>query len=241
MNKFALSITTYMLAIIVGGGVLACNTSQGTPTPVPPATPLSPATPRVAQYSNVQAMPAHGLYVTTKNLSNTSEGSSDDLDKLVVHSSLIVIGTVSANEPSVLRIQDQTPSDSSSSITNVQSVGNVYEVQVERYLKGGNGAESISVVQFIGLDYQDKGQTKQARSRDDDLLPVKSGRYLFFLTEQVDSEGYWMGTAQPYKFSLKNGKAKSESPLGDLGGAFPGRTEDELIGIVEEIVASNSN
>lgn len=240
MNKFALSITAYVLAIIVGGSVLACNTSQITPTPVPPTQPPTPATPVVRYSTNVQAMPAHGLPVTTKNLSNTSEGSSDDLDKLAGHSSLIVIGTVSDNEPSILRIQDRTPNDSSSSVTNIQSVGNVYEVQVERYLKGGNGAESISVVQFVGLDYQDKGQTKQARSRDDDLLPVKNSRYLFFLTEQVDSEGYWMGTAQPYKFSLKDGKAKSESPLGDLGGAFPERTEDEIIGMVEEIVASSS-
>lgn len=238
MKKLALLlITMHLLALIGGGAVIACGSSSPPPTPNQPSTPSAP---KVSQYSNAKAMPAHGVYVTTKNLSEPSDGSSDDLSKLVAHSPLIIIGTVSADEPSILRIQDQTPSDSSSSITNVQSVGNVYDVQVERYLKGGNSAESISVVQFIGLDYQDKGETKQARSNDDDLLPVKNGRYLFFLTEQVDSQGYWMGTAQPYKFSLKEGKAKSESPLGDLGGAFPGRTEDEFIGAVEEIIASSS-
>ena len=169
MSSLTRIILLLLLLLIVG-----CQMDiepRPAPTPMPSAVSLPPATPRAAQHSNAQAMPPQVHYVTPKNLITSSDSSSDDLDKLVAHSSLIVIGTVSADEPGILRIQDDTPSDSSSSITNVQSVGNVYEVRVERYLKGGNGAESISVVQFVGLDYQDKGHTKQARSRDDNLLP----------------------------------------------------------------------
>ena len=183
-------------------------------------------------------MPIQALYVTTSYLGDTEEGLSDDLSKLVAHSSLIVIGTVSSNDPSIARIQDQIPSDSSSSITNVQSVGNVYDVQVERYLKGGDRAELIYVVQFIGLEYQDQGQIRQARSKDDDLLPVKNIRYLLFLTEQVIAQGYWIGTAQPYKFLLTGGQAKVESPVGDFSGAFPEQSESKFISSVVAKIAA---
>lgn len=240
MRKLAPLVAMHILLVIGGGAVLACSNPSLAPTPIQPSTPLPPATPRAAQYSSVQAMPAHGLYVTTKNLSDTREGSSDDLSKLVAFSSLIVVGTVSAQNLGVVRIHDPTPDDSSSSIRNVQSVGNVYDVQVERYLKGGDGAQSISVVQFIGLDYKDRGQTKQARSEDKYLLPVKNSRYLFFLTEQVDTEGHWIGIAQPYKFLLTGGRASAESPVGNLQGAFPVRSEVELITHVKSLIAEGS-
>ena len=233
MMKLALLIAVHLLVLVGCGAVLAC--SNPSPAPTQPST---PATPKVAQYSNVQAMPAHGLYVTTKNLGDTSLGSSDDLSKLVEHSSLIVIGTVSSAEPTVVSIQDDTPSDSTSTVSNVKSVGNVYEVRVERYLKGGEGAESVSVVQFVGLNYDVGGQLKQTRSKDDDLLPVKNSRYILFLTEQVDIEGHWIGTVQPYKFLLTGGQAKAESPVGGLGGAFPEQSEASLISSVETKIAA---
>ena len=177
-------------------------------------------------------MPIHPLYRTANSL----PGSSDVLSKLVTNSSVIVIGTIPNNESNVVRVNDQSPSSSSSSVTNVQGVGNTYNVQVELYLKGG-GSGTLPIIQFVGLDYLDRGQTKQARDTNENLLPVKNRRYLLFLSENGSYPGYWSGTAHPYKFLLADGMAKAESPVGDLGGALPDRPEAEFIKEVEGLVA----
>ena len=142
-------------------------------------------------------------YVTVKML----PGSSDALGKLVANSTVIVIGTLPHNEPDTVRVQDQ-------SAANVQAVGSDFNVQVERYLKG-SGSDTIPVVQFYGLDYTDRGQARQARDTNANLLLGKGNRYLLFLKENSSLPGYWSGTVHPYKFLLKDGRAKVESPVGE--------------------------
>ena len=62
-----------------------------------------------------------------------------------------------------------------------------------------------------------------------------------FLRDHADTEGLWSGTAQPYKFLLVNGDARSEIPLGTLDGAFPNRPESEFIDQVEALIASRGS
>ncbi len=118
----------------------------------------------------------------------------------------------------------------------MKSVGNVYNVQVERYLKG-SGTPTLSVIQSVGLDFTIQGDTKQFRDTSEELLLGESSRYLLFLQRRPDAPHLWMGPAQPYKFLLADGMAKAESPVGDLGGALPDRPEAEFIREVEGLIA----
>ena len=173
------------------------------------------------------------LYATVKYLDDAPDGSSDALSKLTAHSETIVIGTVSSNGPSVQRIAGRNPADDSEIDPSVTSVGNVYNVQIERYLKG-SGESAISVIQSIVLDVIQDGETMQFRDTSENLLPQKSSRYVFFLQEHPNAAGMWTGTVQPYKFLLSGGQAKVESPVGDRGGAFPEQSESDFISSVEE-------
>ena len=213
------------------------------PTPTGVAAAKATPTPRSQSRSPVPSqvvtIPVQPLYRTTKNLDNAPDGSSDDLAKLATHSTLIVIGTVADSDPRIERVPDQTPSSPSSPITDVFSVGEVYDVQVERYLKG-SGESTLSVVQFIGLDYTEDDQIIQARSKNPGLLMGKGNRYLLFLQDQTETEGLWVGDVEPYRFLLADGEARVESPVGTLDGAFPDRTEAALVGLVESLIAGNS-
>ena len=80
----------------------------------------------------------------------------------------------------------------------------------------------------------------QARYDNLALMLGRSNRYLLFLRDHADTEGLWSGTAQPYKFLLVNGDARSEI-LGTLDGAFPNRPESEFIDQVEALIASRGS
>ena len=126
------------------------QTQAGSPsTPEPPAATGPPQ--RSPVPPQAQAMPLQVIYRTAKNLDNAPDGSSDVLAKLVAHSTLIVIGTTSDAEPRVERIPGRLPSDPSKPDPNYTMIGNVYEVEVERYLKG-SGDTTLPVIQSIGYE-----------------------------------------------------------------------------------------
>ena len=237
MRRLLSLVVSCLLAGAVGLTALACDApfaGQSQPTPEPPATPLPPntpappPTPAPTVIQRTGSVVAHFDYATVNMLS----GSSDDLGKLVAHSTVIVIGTIPNNyEPAEVRAQDKISSD-------VQAVGGSYNVQVERYLKG-TGGNTIPVVQFYGLDFTDKGQRRQMRDNNTNLLLGKGNRYLLFLKENGSIPGYWSGTIHPYKFLLKDGLAKAESPVGDLDGAFPEQSEADFISSIESRIAES--
>ena len=210
MRRLLPLVVSCLLAGIVGLTTLTCAVSspqrlQPTPappaTPLPPDTPVPPPTPLPTVIQRTGSVVAHFDYATVNMLS----GSSDDLGKLVAHSTVIVIGTIPNNyEPAEVRAQDKISSD-------VQAVGGSYNVQVERYLKG-TGGNTIPVVQFYGLDFTDKGQRRQMRDNNTNLLLGKGNRYLLFLKENGSIPGYWSGTIHPYKFLLKGRFGKSGKP-----------------------------
>ena len=237
MRRLLSLVVSCLLAGAVGLTALACDApfaGQSQPTPDPPATPLppnTPAPPPTPAPTVIQRSVAMAPQVSYWTVNALSGPSSDPLGKLVAHSSVIVIGTVPKVEPDALRVQDQTNA-------NFQAVGSGYNFHVERYLKGSGGG-TIPVIQFTGLDFTDRGQAQQMRDRNANLLLGKDSRYLLFLKENSTYPGYWSGPAHPYKFLLKDGRAKSESPVGDLSGAFPEQSEDEFISSIESKIAGN--
>ena len=234
MRKLAVSAFIFLVASAVGLTELACTTSwtvQPQPTSPPPATPLPPNTPEPPPTAVPRAIqrsvpgPVESSYFGVNSL----DGPSDPLGKLVANSTVIVIGTVPIAEPESLRVQDQTN-------PNVRALGNGFNVQVERYLKG-SGADTIPVIQFYGLEFMERGRLQQGRDKDERLSLGKGDRYLLFLKKNSSYPSYWSGPAHPYKFLLSDGRAKAESPVGDLRGAFPERSEAEFVSSVESRIA----
>ena len=228
--------STWLILALLPLMIIGCQLGiepQPASTPLPPATPLPPntpvppptAVPRAIQRSVRTVTDID--YATVKMLS----GPSDALGKLVAHSTVIVIGTVPNNEHDSIRVQDR-------SNANVQSVANGLNIQVERYLKG-SGGDTIPIIQFYGLDFTDRGQVRQVRDENEKLLFGKGKRYLLFLKDNESYPGYWSGTIHPYKFLLKGGRAKAESPVGDLSGTFPEQSEADFISSVESRIAEN--
>ena len=226
--------TTLLILALLPLLTIGCQLGMGTqpaPTPLPPATPLPPDTPVPPPTPAPTAIQRIGSVVTDIDYATVYmlPGSSDPLAKLVAHSTFIVIGTMPNDEPESIRVQDQ-------SNANVQSVGSGYNVQVERYLKG-SGGDTIPVVQFTGLDFRDRGQVRQVRDRNENLLLEEGSRYLLFLKENESYPGYLSGTIHPYKFLLVDGEARSESPVGTLDGEFLDRPESEFIKEIESLIA----
>ena len=234
MRTTRTTATAWMILALLPVMMLGCQLvprAQLAPTPLPPATPLPPDTPVPPPKAVPTVIPRIGSVVVDIDYAtvNMLPGPSEPLAKLVVNSTAIVIGTLSHDEPESVRVQDR-------SNASVQSVGSSFNVQVERYLKG-SGDDTIPVVQFTGLDFRDRGQTRQVRDKNEDLLLDEGSRYLLFLKENESYPGYWSGTIHPYKFLLVDGEARSESPVGTLGGKFPNRPESEFIDEIEALIA----
>ena len=219
---------------------IANETVKAAPTQTQP--PKSEPTPPASQPSapaQVMTMPIQPVYVTTKGL----DGPDDDLAKLALHSSVIVIGTIDDEGPRVERIQSRDPNSPTGLDPNVASVGNVYDVRIERYLKG-DGDATLSLIEFIGMDYAvpgpggAPGMLTEARDTTQGLLPNKNSRYLLFLREQGEVPDLWMGPAHPYRFLISpSGEVSADGPVGDLDGAFQPASESDFINQVEELIS----
>ena len=211
--------------------------ARGAQVPVSPAPtpPVATGPPQRSPVSpQVFPMPMQVSYVTAKSLG-----------ALVSDSTLIVIGTTSDAEPREERVPGRLPGDPSKPDPNYTMIGNVYDIQVERYLKGEGGA-TLRVIQSIGFDAfvpgppNTPGRLTQGRNDSIGVRLGKSSRYLLFLTEFKDVTGLWTGTVEPYRFLLVKGRAQVESPVGDLEGKFPSHSEDELVSLVESLIAGKS-
>ena len=238
MSTIRATKTAWLILFLLSLMMLGCQVvpaAQPAPTPLPPATPLPPDTPVPPPTPAPTVIPRIGSVVVDIDYAtvNMLPGTSDPLSKLVEHSTVIVIGRLSRDEPDSVRVQDRTNA-------SVQSVGSSSNMQVERYLKG-TGGETIPIVQFTGLDFFDRGQTRQVRDKNENLLLDEGSRYLLFLKENESYPGYWSGTIHPYKFLLEDGEARSESPVGTMGGKFPNRPESEFIDEIEALIAGEES
>ena len=202
------------------------------PTPKPPVAAGPPQ--RIPVPPQVSPMPMQVTYVTANSLS-----------ELAGDSTLIVIGTTSEAEPREERVPGRLPGDPSRPDPNYTMIGNVYEVEVERYLRG-EGDATLRIIQSIGFDAIVPGPPNMpdrlTQGRNDSLgvRLGKSSRYLLFLREFEDVPGLWTGTAEPYRFLLEGGRAKVESPVGNVRGEFGSRSEEDLVSLVDALIADRS-
>lgn len=161
--------------------------------------------------------------------------TADSVEGLVSQSSAVVIGTVISTTPTRLEIPGRLPSDPSQPDPNYTGVGQVYEVRVERSLRGTE-ATTIRVVQFESSIVSIGGQVREVES-ESARFPLTFGtRYMLFLTPQGQIPGLWLGTAQPFRFVLSDGIARAESPAGQIRSLFPDRPESVLVSEAERVI-----
>lgn len=161
--------------------------------------------------------------------------TASSVEDLVGRSSLVVIGTVASTGPERREIPGRLPSDPTQIDPNYTGVGQIYEIEVERYLKG-TGGTTIRVVQFEGSIVSLGGQVREIQSESAGHPLTSATRYLLFLIPQGQVDDLWLGTAQPFRFALSSGLAKAESPEGGIPDLFPNRSESTLISEVETIL-----
>ena len=251
MTRSAYAILISILVLLLIGLLSACGSTgeesrpdQGTPANPGNSGAPGPQGPVSEPAPEVVTAPMQPVYVTTSSLDSAPDGSSDDLSKLVAHSTLIVIGETPPNDPREERIQGRDPNDPSRPDPNYATIGNVYDIRVERFLKG-SGDETLSVVQPIGYEAfvpgppNTPGRITKGRDTTPNLLLQESSRYLLFLRENEHAPGLWMGTVQPYRFTLSGGTARVESPVTSLDTEFPDRTEVELVSLVESLITGS--
>ena len=162
--------------------------------------------------------------------------TADTVDELVSRSTVVAVGTITSGPPRRVEIPGKLPGDPSRPDPNYTGVARVYEVAVERYLKGSEDA-TIEVVQFEGSIVPLGGQVREVQWKSASYPLGAGNRYLLFLIPQGQVPNLWLGTAQPFRFVLSAGMAKAESPAEGILDAFPNKTESALISEVEAIIS----
>ena len=190
----------------------------------------------------VVATTTEPTYITTADLDNAPTGSSDGRSKIVAHSTLVLVGTVSQGEPRVERIPGRIHGDSLRPDPSWTTIAYVHEVQVERYLKG-SGPATIPVMQPTGHENilpgagATPGLLNHVRYSAHNFYFERGGRYLLFLRESKHAPGLWMGTAEPYKYQLFEGRARARTPARDPGRSFyTRRGEENLLERVQDLI-----
>ena len=201
--------------------------------PPPTATPVPLA---------VVATTTEPLYITTAELDNAPTGSYDGRAKIVAHSTLILIGTAPDADPRVQRISGRILGDPSRPDPNWTTIAYVHDVQVERYLKG-SGPATLPVMQATGHETVSPGSgatpgiLNHVRYSAHHYYLERGGRYLLFLSESDHAPGLWVGTAEPYKYQIFEGRARARTPARDPGRTFHTRRgEEELLERVQDVI-----
>ena len=201
--------------------------------PPPTATPLT---------LTVVATTTEPVYITTADLDNAPTGSSDGRSKIVAHSTLVLIGNIPDAEPRVERIPGRLTDDPARSDSHWTTLAYVHDVQVERYLKG-SGPGTLPVMQATGHETVSPGSDttssilNHVRYGAHGHYFERGSRYLLFLKESERAPGLWMGTAEPYKYHLFEGRARVRTPAKDSGRTFfTRRGEPELLERVQDVI-----
>ena len=147
-----------------------------------------------------------------------------------------MIGTVSSDEPTTRNIHGRDPLDPSKPDPNYIAVGSIYQVNVERYLKG-SGGDTLPVVQLENTITNIGGRVTESRMQEADFPLTKGTRYLLFLKPHGQAPDLWFGTAEPYRWILSSGQAKVETPSEGARTTFPDTDEAGLVASVEAIIS----
>ncbi|MDP6716611.1 MAG: hypothetical protein QF368_18570, partial [SAR202 cluster bacterium] len=147
------------------------------------------------------------------------------------------IGTVSSDEPTIRNIHGRDPLDPSKPDPNFIAVGSIYEITVERYLKGDEG-DSLPVVQLESRITNQRGQMIESRMPEADFPMKKGTRYLLFLRPHGQAPDLWFGHAQPSRWILSSGQARVETPSNFVRANFPDTDEVEFVARVEAAISA---
>jgi hypothetical protein len=170
---------------------------------------------------------------------------SETMDYIVAHSmkelvdksTIIVSGQASALKEVINMARDVN--DINKPDPNLLGVGQVYQFEVDQYIKG-NGPKTIYVVQpegflpgdQVGLNLVD-ANIKKARSQEI-YIPIRlNNPYILFLVSLngfLSSKNYYTGPMLPWRFDISNpDEVIPESPWTGALQAFPPRKASVLL------------
>jgi hypothetical protein len=155
------------------------------------------------------------------------------INDLAKQSDLIVLGTVTKVEDQHFNTARNTR-DPSQPATDLYIKGTIYNIQVEKNLKG-NASSEIHILQSENITFPNTNGEVSTVYITDDFLPISVGaRYIFFLkaAETYPDSPYpdlFSGTAEPYRFRIDNGVAKAESPSQLAQDQYPMEKESTLL------------
>ncbi len=200
--------------------IQACSAQQQTSPQTAGTTPTSE--------SDMQPGPVESSYRTAQSY-----------QQLVSESNVIVIGQVVGAVETVNLAR--MPNDLTQPDPNVLSLGQVYSVTVQRYLKGA-GALTLNIVQeeaFLSERTPKTPENIQKARASYKLVPLRMGiKYLFFLRNLLGFTGknYFVGTRHPWRFTLPDsGDAEPESPWQYAKQVFPPQSTSGLIQTVSQL------
>lgn len=164
--------------------------------------------------------------------------TAHSISELTQKSALIVLGQIEKVDRAVNMVRDVN--DIGKPDLHFLKVGQVYQVKLERVLKGAAPGPTLLIIQPEG--FLEKPQTseipspqdvKAAQQNSDHILFAANHRYLLFLwpfPTKLQGQQYYVGGIHPWRFNVTDpNKVYAESPA-DI--VFP---ETSLAKIVEEI------
>lgn len=137
--------------------------------------------------------------------------TADSVAELTEYASLIIIGTAKNTDYAFNSARDVN--DISKPDLSLLALGQLYEVTVERVIKGQFDRNTLLLVQGEGILI--KQQTDIVPSPEDEAIarqqveyiPLSDGRrYLFFLNPMPEFHelGYYSGVREPWRFDISN-------------------------------------
>ncbi len=236
----------------------ACGAPVGIMTQVSPintslAAATTPTLLPTAQESNIASTgPTVELTPSAIHLSSGDAQSVRSLEELVATAPIVVIGRI-RDAGEVINMA-RKPNDITQADPMVVVLGQVYHLEVQRYLKG-TGPATLNVVQAEGFLYdQDRpvaipttqveiDKVKAAENAGgDQFVPMQAGmNYLFFVH---DLNGFaptlnYVTTAagQPWRFTLPDGgNARPESAVSEANRLYPELPSAALLGQMEKLI-----
>ncbi|MBI4311736.1 MAG: hypothetical protein HY681_08130 [Chloroflexi bacterium] len=144
---------------------------------------------------------------------------------------VILIGTVKSLGGIVNTARD--PANPSLPHLDIFGVGQLYQIEVDEYLKG-SGPTSIDILQVENyLNLARKSQESRAnpgrKGPGPDSMVLQPGvRYLFFLQKR-ENRSHYSQAMEPYRYALVGTRAKPEGAFKASSKALPERDAAELL------------
>jgi hypothetical protein len=170
---------------------------------------------------------------------------ANSMSELVANSTIIVIGQVSSADE--IWNYNRDANNPNQADSNELEVGQVYNLNVQRYLKG-SGDNSIKFVQSEGLIKTNQATASPANISEAKLyyphVSFEAGvKYLFFLSPLgLGSPGknYFSTTIHPWVFTVPdNGKAEPQSAKSEVASTFPAKATADFLQEVQQVIAQN--